>query len=102
MSPVGINTRLHAPIPSWESENEELKAQRNDLQTRLNAALKNVEANNLLRSATRERANALIAASRTAADWLSRSTRPDDREQGQDLHSAIAAAESAELFLPCT
>ncbi len=32
---------------------------------------------------------ALVDAARTAADWLSRSTRIDDREQGEDLREAI-------------
>lgn len=34
----------------------------------------------------------LIAAATQAADWLSRSTRIDDREQAEDLRAAIAAA----------
>ncbi len=33
---------------------------------------------------------ALADAARNAADWLSRSTRIDDREQGEDLREAIA------------
>ncbi len=36
----------------------------------------------------------LLEAAKTAADWLSRSTRIDDREQGEDLRVAIGRYES--------
>jgi hypothetical protein len=41
---------------------------------------------------TKER-DELLAAARTAAEWLSRSIRIDDREQAEDLQAAIAKVE---------